>query len=95
MRYNEIRRESKLIKVGKIAIGGKSPIAIQSMTNTDTHDKAATLAQIQSLEREGCDIIRITVPDLEAADTVPFLKENGVNIPIVADIHFDYRVAVR
>ena len=95
MIYNEIRRKTKEIKVGKVAIGGNSPIAIQSMTNTDTHDKEATLKQIQSLQNAGCDIIRITVPDSEAANTIPYLKENGIAIPIVADIHFDYKVALR
>ena len=95
MNYNSIRRHSREIKIGNLSIGGNNPIAIQSMTNTDTHDKEATLAQIRNLESIGCEIIRITVPDIQAADTIPFLKENGVNIPIVADIHFDYRVAVR
>ena len=95
MIYNEIRRKTKEIKVGKIAIGGNNPIAIQSMTNTDTHNKIATLEQIKQLEDLGCDIIRITVPDISAAETIPFLKENGVKIPIVADIHFDYKVALR
>lgn len=94
MIYNDIRRNTKRINVGKIAIGGNSPIAIQSMTNTDTHDKEATLAQIRSLEREGCDIVRITVPDTEAVGTIPYLKEQGVSIPVVADIHFDYKIAV-
>ena len=94
MIYNTIRRKSKRISIGKIAIGDRSPIAIQSMTNTDTHDKNATLAQITSLEKAGCDIVRITVPDLEAVNTIPFLKEQGVSIPIVADIHFDYKIAV-
>lgn len=94
MIYNDIRRNTKRINVGKIAIGGNSPIAIQSMTNTDTHDKEATLAQIRSLEREGCDIVRITVPDAEAVGTIPYLKEQGVSIPVVADIHFDYKIAV-
>ncbi len=94
MKYNEIRRKTKEIKIGKIAIGNNNPIAIQSMTNTDTQDKKATLAQIRSLESCGCDIVRITVPNIEAAETVSFLKENGVKIPIVADIHFDYRVAL-
>ena len=70
------------------------PIAIQSMTNTDTHDKSATLAQIRSLERAGCDIVRITVPDIDAVSTIPYIKEQGVDIPVVADIHFDYRIAV-
>lgn len=95
MIYNEIRRKAKEIKIGKIAIGGNNPIAIQSMTNTDTHDKEGTLAQIRSLQAAGCDIVRITVPDVEAADTIPYLKENGVYIPVVADIHFDYRVAIK
>ena len=94
MIYNDVRRKTKKINIGKIAIGDSSPIAIQSMTNTDTHDKSATLEQILSLQREGCDIVRITVPDLEAVSTIPFLKENGVDIPVVADIHFDYRIAV-
>lgn len=95
MRYNDIRKKTRKIRIGNISIGGDSPVAIQSMTNTDTHDKAATLRQIRALETAGCDIVRITVPDLEAADTIPYLKENGVRIPIVADIHFDYRVALR
>lgn len=95
MIYNDVRRKTKKIQIGRIAIGGDAPIAIQSMTNTDTHDKEATLSQIRALERLGCDVVRITVPDLEAADTIPYLKQNGVKIPIVADIHFDYKVALR
>ena len=95
MNYNQIRRTTKEINIGRTAIGGTQPIAIQSMTNTDTHDKEATLRQILALEEAGCDIVRITVPDLAAAETIPFLKEAGVIIPIVADIHFDYRVAIR
>ena len=77
MNYNQIRRTTKEIHIGRTAIGGNQPIAIQSMTNTDTHDKEATLRQILALEEAGCDIVRITVPDLEAADTIPFLKESG------------------
>ena len=95
MIYNDVRRKTKKIQIGRIAIGGDAPIAIQSMTNTDTHDKEATLSQIRALEKLGCNIVRITVPDLEAADTIPYLKQNGVKIPIVADIHFDYKVALR
>lgn len=95
MKYNEIRRKTKEIKIGRIAIGGNAPIAIQSMTNTDTENKEATLSQIRSLESAGCDVVRITVPNLNAAQTIPYLKENGVSIPIVADIHFDYRIALR
>ena len=95
MNYHQIRRKTKEISIGGVAIGGQNPIAIQSMTNTDTHDKEATLGQIRALETAGCDVVRITVPDVEAAQTIPFLKEAGVRIPIVADIHFDYRVALR
>ena len=94
MIYNDIRRKTKRINIGNVAIGDTSPIAIQSMTNTDTHDKSATLCQILSLQQEGCDIVRITVPDIEAVSTIPYLKENGVAIPIVADIHFDYKIAL-
>jgi (E)-4-hydroxy-3-methylbut-2-enyl-diphosphate synthase len=95
MNYNAIRRKTKEVKIGKVFIGGNNPVAIQSMTNTDTHDKEATLSQIKRLQELGCEIIRITVPDVLAAQTIPFLKENGIDIPIVADIHFDYRVALR
>ncbi len=95
MKYNEIRRKTREVRIGRTAIGKDHPIAIQSMTNTDTHDAEATLAQIRALEAAGCDIVRITVPDVEAANTIPYLKEAGVKIPIVADIHFDYRVALR
>lgn len=95
MKYNEIRRKTREVKIGSKSVGGSAPIAIQSMTNTDTHDREATLAQIRALEAAGCDIVRITVPDIEAAQTVYYLKDSGVSIPIVADIHFDYRVAIR
>lgn len=95
MNYNTIRKKTKEIHVGSVAIGGSNPIAIQSMTNTDTHDRERTLKQVLALEAAGCDVVRITVPDLEAADTIPFLKEAGVTVPLVADIHFDYRIALR
>ncbi|MBR3845914.1 MAG: flavodoxin-dependent (E)-4-hydroxy-3-methylbut-2-enyl-diphosphate synthase [Clostridia bacterium] len=95
MIYNEIRRKTKKLRIGNIYIGGDSPIAIQSMTNTDTCDREATLKQILWLQSAGCDIVRITVPTLEAAETIPYLKENGVYIPIVADIHFDYKIALK
>lgn len=95
MKYNEIRRKAREIKIGNKTVGGNAPIAIQSMTNTDTHDKIATCEQIRALERAGCDIVRITVPDTAAAETIPYIKEQGIEIPIVADIHFDYRVAIR
>jgi len=95
MIYNDIRRKTKKIAVGNVAIGGDAPIAIQSMTNTDTHDKNATIEQIKLLAERGCDIVRITVPDISAADTIYAIKESGVTVPIVADIHFDYKVALR
>lgn len=95
MNYNRIRRKTKKLRVGNIYIGGDAPIAIQSMTNTDTCDKLATLSQVRALEAAGCDIVRITVPTLEAAQTIPYLKENGVRAPIVADIHFDHKLALR
>ncbi len=95
MNYNEIRKNKNEVKIGKIAIGGKNKIAIQSMTNTDTRDFDATLAQISALQDAGCDVVRITVPDLEAAETVRRLKEKDLYIPIVADIHFDYKVALK
>ncbi len=81
------------IKIGNIAIGGTNPIAIQSMTNTKTADKEATLAQIKSLSAAGCDIVRFTVNDMDAAEAIPYYVENS-NIPLVADIHFDYRLAL-
>ena len=95
MKYQEIRRNCREVKIGNIAIGGKNPIAIQTMTNTDTHDAAATVAQIRAMEAAGCNIVRITVPTLEAAETILAIKEAGVRIPIVADIHFDYKIALR
>lgn len=95
MNYNKIRRNSKEIKIGRVCIGGANKIAIQSMTNTDTCDSDATISQIKALEGRGCDIVRITVPDVSAADTVTKIKESGVLIPIVADIHFDYKIALK
>ncbi len=95
MNYNQIRRPTPELRIGQVAIGGQNPIAIQSMTNTDTHDTAATIEQIKALASAGCDIVRITVPDLEAAETVRLIKEQGITTPIVADIHFDYRVALK
>ena len=95
MKYNEIRRNTREVKIGNLSIGGTQKIAVQSMTNTDTHDKQATFEQIKALENLGCDIVRITVPDIDAAHTIPYLKEKGINIPIVADIHFDYKVALK
>ena len=95
MRYNDIRRKTRSVAVGQCRIGARAPIAIQSMTNTPTLDANRTLEQVRKLERAGCDIVRLSVPTEEAAYTVWKLKEAGVEIPIVADIHFDYRIALR
>lgn len=92
--YNDYRRVSREINVGGVIIGGTSPISIQSMTNTDTHDIEATYNQVVRLQDAGCDIIRITAPDLESVSTFAELKSRGVDIPLVADIHFDYKIAV-
>ena len=95
MNYNSIRKKTRELCIGDVRIGGTNPIAIQSMTNTDTCDVEATIAQIAALAARGCDIVRITVPTLEAAETVLAIKERGIKTPIVADIHFDYKIALR
>ena len=87
------RRRTKEVRIGDVVIGGKHPIAIQSMTNTKTQDVEATVAQILQLERAGCQIIRSTVPDMEAAKALAEIKKQ-IHIPLVADIHFDYRLAI-
>ena len=84
---------TKKITVGGIAVGGGAPITIQSMCNTKTEDVGATVAQIRALEAAGCEIVRVTVPTMEAAIAVSAIKER-ITIPLVADIHFDYRLAV-
>lgn len=94
MEYKNGRRASRVIKVGHIPIGGDHPIPIQSMANTDPHDLKATLTQARALEAAGCDILRLTVPDLQAAETLGALKAEGIRMPLVADIHFDYRLAL-
>ena len=94
MLYNEYRRKSKEIRVGDLKIGGSAPVTVQSMTNTDTHDVSATFAQINRLRAVGCDIVRLAVPDIDAAKAFTALKKMGAGIPLVADIHFDYRIAV-
>ena len=95
MIYNDVRRRTRAVRVGAVTVGGTAPIAIQSMTNTDTHDYEATLSQVMALKRAGCDILRLTVPDLEAAEVMWRLKNADVDMPLVADIHYDYRVAIR
>ncbi|MER3447315.1 MAG: 4-hydroxy-3-methylbut-2-en-1-yl diphosphate synthase [Candidatus Dadabacteria bacterium] len=86
-------RQTRQITIGNIKIGGGAPISVQSMTKTDTRDIPATVAQINELEKAGCDIIRLAVPDMESAKSLGEIKKQ-VNIPIVSDIHFDYRLAL-
>lgn len=87
------RKKTRLLHVGKVPIGSNSPVSVQSMTKTDTRDIASTVAQIKTLEDNGCEIIRIAVPDLEAAKAFGAIKKS-VQIPIIADIHFDWRLAL-
>lgn len=94
MNYNEYRRRTTPIYVGSVGIGGEHPIAIQSMTNTHTQDVDATYEQARRLEEAGCDILRITAPDLESVRTFSELKRRGIRIPLVADIHFSAEIAV-
>ena len=87
------RRKTRTIDVAGVKIGGDAPISIQSMTNTDTRDVNATCAQIRQLEEAGCEIIRVAVPDMEAAEAIKSIKK-GIRLPLVADVHFDYRLAI-
>ncbi len=87
------RRKTKQIKVGDVSIGGDAPIRVQSMTNTITADVEATSAQIQQLEQVGCEIVRVAVNNIDAALSLPKIKQH-INIPIIADIHFDYKLAI-
>ncbi len=87
------REQTKVITIGDRKIGGGNPVLIQSMTNTPTEDVEATVAQIMRLEQAGCEIIRCTVPDIEAAQALAKIKER-IHIPLVADIHFDYKMAI-
>lgn len=94
MKYNEYRRQSRCINVGGVKIGGTSPVSVQSMTNTDTHDIEATYNQVVRLGDGGCDIVRITAPDIESVATFKELKRRNISVPLVADIHFDYKIAL-
>lgn len=89
-----IRRPSKQIFVGNVPVGGDAPIAVQSMTNTRTTDVAATVAQIEAIAKAGADIVRVSVPTMEAAEAFKLIKQQSP-IPLVADIHFDYRIALQ
>ena len=87
------RRPTRQIHIGKVAIGGGAPISVQSMTNTKTTDPEATVAQIRALQAAGCDIVRLAVPDMEAAKNLGNILRQ-VTVPLVADIHFDYKLAL-
>ncbi|WP_155314317.1 flavodoxin-dependent (E)-4-hydroxy-3-methylbut-2-enyl-diphosphate synthase [Desulfosarcina ovata] len=87
------RRKTRRIMVGGVAVGDGAPISVQSMTNTKTDDVAATVAQIGQLSRAGCEIVRVAVPDQAAADAIARIKQ-AIDIPLIADIHFDYRLAI-
>ncbi|OGO20263.1 MAG: 4-hydroxy-3-methylbut-2-en-1-yl diphosphate synthase [Chloroflexi bacterium RBG_16_50_9] len=87
------RRISKAIHIGGVTIGGGAPIVVQSMTKTDTRDVRATIRQIRELEGCGCELVRVAVPDAEAAQAITAIKK-GIAIPLIADIHFDYRLAL-
>lgn len=88
-----VRRKSRQVKIGRVAVGGDAPISVQSMTKTDTRDIPATVAEIKRLEKAGCDIVRVAVPNMDAAVSLGEIKRQ-TNIPIVADIHFNYRLAL-
>jgi len=87
------RRKTRQIKVGDVAVGGDAPICVQSMTNTDTADVERTVAQIRRLEEAGCEIVRVAVPDMGAAKAIESIREQ-ISIPLIGDIHFDWRLAV-
>jgi (E)-4-hydroxy-3-methylbut-2-enyl-diphosphate synthase len=87
------RRRTCPIHVGNVIVGGKAPISVQSMTNTKTHHVAATVAQIEGLSAAGCDIVRLAIPDMAAALAIKEIKPK-VKVPLIADIHFDYRLAI-
>ena len=88
------RRKSRQIHVGRVAVGGDAPISVQSMTNTETCDVDATVAQIKALEDAGADIVRVSVPSMDAAEAFRAIRERA-NVPLVADIHFDHQIALR
>ena len=88
-----MRRKTRAVKVGNVVIGGNSPISVQSMANTLTKDADKTVKQIHILENAGCEIVRVSVPDIESVNALKKIKEN-ISIPLVADIHFDYKLAL-
>ncbi len=91
--FKSERRKTRQIHVGDVAIGGDAPISVQSMTNTVTADVTSTVGQIARLQDAGCEIVRVAVPDMEAAEAIPSIK-SAIQIPLIADIHFNWRLAV-
>lgn len=89
-----VRRKTRQIMVGNVPVGGDAPISVQSMTNTETTDVAATVAQIKALENAGADIVRVSVPSMDAAEAFGEIRKQA-NVPLVSDIHFDHRIALR
>lgn len=89
----EARKKTRTIYVGKVHVGGGNPVSVQSMTKTDTRDVASTVKQVKGLEKAGCEIIRLAVPDMDAAKALSKIKK-AINIPMIADIHFDWRLAL-
>ena len=88
------RRISKQIQIGNVKIGGDAPISVQSMTNTDTRDVESTLKQIYNLSEQGCELVRLAILNPDAAEAVKEIKKKSP-LPLIADIHFDYRLAIR
>jgi len=93
MAFTKNRKKTRQIKVGKVIVGGMAPVRVQSMTNTPTADIPATVAQINHLEKAGCEIVRVAVPDEKSANAINVLKKK-VSIPIIADIHYNYLLAI-
>ncbi|RMG69688.1 MAG: flavodoxin-dependent (E)-4-hydroxy-3-methylbut-2-enyl-diphosphate synthase [Nitrospirae bacterium] len=88
------RKKTRQITLGTVKIGGNAPVVVQSMTKTDTRDLRSTVRQIRKLERLGCEVVRVAVPDMEAAESIGEIKKR-VSLPLIADIHFDWRLAIR
>ena len=89
-----VRKKTRSVRVGNLEIGGNAPISVQSMTNTDTKNISDTVSQIKRMEKEGCELVRVTVPDLESCYCLPLIKKE-ISIPLVADIHYDYKLALK
>jgi len=88
------RRKTRIVKIGDLKIGGDAPISIQSMATTDTKNIPGTVSQIKKMEKEGCELVRVAVPDFESCHSLPLIKKE-INIPLVADIHYDYKLALK